>query len=171
LGFAQRAESGGLTRLASSLAIHNAILKDRPDLLRALYRGFHYATEAANEVISRTPVPVFSCRQGQVSCMYLGALIRKAAELINTPLPADLDEAMELFETTAEKLSVEFMLEPGEMLVCDNFSTLHSRTSFTDSEERKRYLLRLWLSAPDGRPVDPAVAERGEYYDRLLRGH
>jgi hypothetical protein len=166
----QRAESGGMTRLANSLAIHNAILKARPDLLPALYRGFYYATEAGNGVISRTPVPVFSCRQGQVSCMYLGALMRKAAELMNTSLPADLDEAMLLFEKTAEELSVEFMLEPGEMLVCHNFSTLHARTSFTDSEERKRYLLRLWLSLPDGRPVDPAVAERGDYYDDLLRG-
>ncbi len=166
----QRAESGGTTRLASSLAIHNAILKTRPDLLPALYRGFYYATEAGNGVISRTPVPVFSCRQGQVSCMYLGGLMRKAAELMNTTLPADLDEAMELFERTAEDVSVEFMLEPGEMVVCDNFSTLHARTSFTDSEARKRYLLRLWLSLPDGRPVDPAVAERGDYYDELLRG-
>jgi hypothetical protein len=157
--------------LASSLAIHNAILKARPDLLPALYRGFYYATEAGNGVISRTPVPVFSCRRGQVSCMYLGALMRKAAVLMNTTLPADLDEAMELFERTAEDLSVEFMLEPGEMLVCDNFSTLHARTSFTDSEARKRYLLRLWLSLPDGRPFHPAVAERGDYYDDLLRGH
>jgi hypothetical protein len=167
----QRAESGGTTRLASSLAIHNAILKARPDLLPALYRGFYYATEAGNGVISRTPVPVFSCQQGQVSCMYLGGLMRKAAELMDTQLPPDLDEAMELFERTAEDLSVEFMLEPGEMVVCHNFSTLHARTSFTDSELRKRYLLRLWLSLPDGRPFDRAVAERGDYYDRLLRGH
>jgi hypothetical protein len=167
----QRAESGGTTRLASSLAIYNAILKARPDLLPALYRGFYYATEAGNGVISRTPVPVFSCQQGQLSCMYLGALMRKAAALMNTKLPAELDEAMELFEKTAEDISVEFMLEPGEMVVCDNFSTLHARTSFTDSEQRKRYLLRLWLSLPDGRPFDRAVAERGDYYDRLLRGH
>ena len=103
--------------------------------------------------------------------MYLSALMRKSAVLMNTTLPADLDAAMELFDGIAEQLCVEFMLEPGEMLVCDNFSTLHSRTSFADSEERKRYLLRLWLSAPDGRPVDPAVAERGDYYDRLLCGH
>jgi hypothetical protein len=166
----QRAESGGLTRLANSLAIHNAILKARPDLLPALYRGFYYATEAANEVISRTPIPVFSCREGEVSCMYLSGYMRKAATLMNVALPADLAEALELFDRVAEQLSVEFLLEPGEMLVCHNFSTLHSRTSFTDSEQRKRYLLRLWLSLPDGRPFDRTVAERGDYYDRLLGG-
>ena len=141
----QTAASGGLTRLTSSLAIYNEILKSRPDLLPALYRGFHYATEATDMATSRIPIPVFSCRGGQVSCMYLSRYIHKAATLMNIPLPPDLDEAMQLFDATANRddLAVEFMIEAGEMLVCHNFSTIHSRTPFEDSDQKQRYLLRL----------------------------
>ena len=36
---------------------------------------------------------------------------------------------------------------------------LHSRTAFEDheAEDKRRYLLRLWLKADDGRPVVNAV--------------
>ncbi len=36
---AERAESGGRSRLISALALHNAILTERPDLLVPLYQG------------------------------------------------------------------------------------------------------------------------------------
>ena len=166
----QNAESGGVTKLISSLTIHNEILKARPDLLPALYQGFFYATEATDKEITTIPIPIFSLREGLVSCMFLSRYIRKAATLMGVDLPPDLEEGIQLFERTAlrDDLSVEFMLEAGEMLVCHNFSTLHSRTPFTDSERKKRYLLRLWLTLSDGRPFDEAIAERGAIYDRLL---
>ncbi len=43
-----------------------------------------------------------------------------------------------------------------------NHQTLHSRTAYEDypEPERRRHLLRLWLSPPNGRPLPPGFAER-----------
>jgi hypothetical protein len=42
--------------------------------------------------------------------------------------------------------------------------TLHSRTGFDDwpEPERKRHLLRLWLSTKGERPLPPEIAKRSE---------
>ena len=47
------------------------------------------------------------------------------------------------------------MLEPGDMQFCNNYSVMHSRSSFEDFEEmsQRRKLLRLWLKMPNARPL------------------
>jgi len=51
---------------------------------------------------------------------------------------------------------------PGDMQFLHNHQVLHSRTDFDDwpEPERKRHLLRLWVSPPSGRPLPPAYADR-----------
>ena len=46
------------------------------------------------------------------------------------------------------------------MLFFNNFVTLHRRSEFTDSPdpELRRHLLRIWLSVPNSRPLDPLFA-------------
>jgi hypothetical protein len=43
----------------------------------------------------------------------------------------------------------------------NNYVTLHTRRAFEDWPEpsRKRHLLRLWLSDPEGRPIPPEQRE------------
>jgi hypothetical protein len=167
----QDAASGGHTRLVSALSVHNEILKSRPDLLAPLYRGFPYATDVTGATVTSANIPVFSSVEGRVSCMYLPRHMRRAAELTGVQLPSELEEAMQYLEQVAmrEDLAIEFSLEPGEMVILHNFTNLHARTEFTDSDVKRRYLLRLWLSVPDGgRPFCPALAERSSIYDRIL---
>lgn len=170
----QNAHSGGESRVANALAVHNEILLNRPDLLAPLYRGFPYATaEASASRMPVTPysVPVFSCVAGRVSCMYTRAYMHAAAERLGIPLPGDLAEALKYFEEVAERddMLLRFMLDPGEILICNNFTTVHSRTAFTDAGGKTRHLLRLWLRIPDGRPVVPALEERGTAYERVYQ--
>ncbi len=170
----RKALSGGASALVSSLAIHNEILKTRPDLLPPLYRGFFYASEEArfsSKPITDNKVPVFSCVDGIVSCIYEPAHMRNAAALMNVELPSDLAEAIAYFNETAwrEDLALSFVLEPGEMMIWHNYTNLHSRTAFKDSPASKRLLLRLWLTVPDGRRADPAVRTRAETYERIYR--
>ncbi len=58
----RKAKSGGLSGLVSSLAIHNEILRTRPDLLKPLYKGFRIASEEArfsSKAITDDDMPVF----------------------------------------------------------------------------------------------------------------
>jgi alpha-ketoglutarate-dependent taurine dioxygenase len=73
--------------------------------------------------------------------------------------PTDLErEALAFLDATASRddLVYEFQLEPGECSFINNYTTLHSRTSFEDwpEENQRRLLLRLWLKAHDARQID-----------------
>jgi hypothetical protein len=57
------------------------------------------------------------------------------------------------------------MLEPGDMMLWNNFTHLHSRRAFKSSPERKRFLLRLWLEVKNGRNVTPELALRGRSFE------
>jgi hypothetical protein len=160
-----RAESGGVSGLVSGLAIHNRIARERPDLLPALYEGFWHLSPGGR--VSSDKVPVFSETGGLWSVYYHTIFQRMAADQLGTPIPPRLAEAMDLFNAYAEDpaLAASFTLEPGEQLFWHNWTNLHSRTAFEDSEEHKRLLLRLWLNVPDGRQVVPVLAERAAMTD------
>ena len=66
----------------------------------------------------------------------------------------------ELAEDPDLYLSMDFA--PGDIQLLHNHQILHNRTAYEDwpEPERKRYLLRLWLSPPDGLTLPAAFAER-----------
>lgn len=170
----RKAKSGGLSGLVSSLSIHNAILAERPDLLPALYRGYYYASDEARrtrKAVTDDPVPVFGSVKGTLSCTYEPSHMKNAAEVRGEALPEDLAEAIDYFNgvATRDELALRFMLEPGEIMLWHNWTNLHSRTSFEDDPSHRRLLLRLWLSVPDGRPVDPGFRIRSDTYERIHR--
>lgn len=158
----RRSRTGGASGLVSSLAAHNELLKNRPDLLEPLYDGYQFATrEAIHRGQELTPytVPVFSYVDGKLSCYYNRAYIYHA-ERFTGPLPPKLREAMDyLNEFFARDENVlTFMLERGDMVFWHNFTIVHSRTHFEDDDDPtyKRLLLRLWLTVPKGgRPMVP----------------
>jgi len=164
------AQSGGESALVSSLGIHNAIYEERPDLLAPLYRGYWAGNNPAIpsvKPLSDAPVPIFCNVDGLVSCYYNKFFLMTAAKMRGEALPADLVEAMDYFDELAirPEMGANFMLKPGEMLFWHNFKLLHARQSFHDAPGAKRLLLRLWLNLPDGRPVDPLIAERARIID------
>ena len=171
---AQRAETGGHSRLVSTLAIHNEIAKTRPDLLEPLYRGVpNSVLEAKNtpDAVTKFNIPVFSNVDEHVSCLYSRMFIEAAVVETGVPLPDDFLEAATYFEQLAhdDRFRLEFMIEPGEMVVWNNFVILHSRTKFEDSADRERDLLRLWLNVENGRPVTPELFTWARIYEELFR--
>jgi hypothetical protein len=174
LGGVSSAAEGGVSGLVSSLAVHNVIQRERPELLKPLYEGYYYGMQpqAKSAVpMSANKVPVFSLAGGKVSCMCNTFFMRTAAELKGTTLPADLQEALAFFAEVSRRpeLLLEFMLEPGEMLFWNNFTQMHARTEFHDSEAKKRLLLRLWLNVPEGgRPVVPEIAARAAQVEQRV---
>ena len=161
----QPAASGGFSELASSMTIHNIIADERPDLLAPLYEGHQYLSNELDLTPCR--IPVFSQVDGVLSCMFFEPHIRKAARKLGGMSPL-MAEAIDFFRAVADREDVRlhFMLEPGEIMVCNNFSVLHARTEFENSAERQRLLLRLWLNVPDGRPTVPELHYKSREFDR-----
>lgn len=165
----RKADHGGESGLASSLAIHNEFARTRPDLLEALYRGFPHQC-ATPEDRTDHDVPVFCDVDGVVSCYYHRLFFMNAARDMGVPLPPALREAMDLFDTLSrrEDLRATFLMQPGEMVFWHNFVVLHSRNSFTDRPDHRRLLFRLWLHARpgEGRAMVPDFIERARIMDR-----
>ena len=162
----RRAKEGGLSSLVSTMAVHDEIERTRPDLLPILFRGFHYAErEAADNPsgVSARPIPVFSRSRGVLSCRFIRNPIETGAERRGVPLTGPEREALELMSSLCarEDMLLDMMLEVGDMQFCNNYTTAHSRTEFEDwpEPERRRLMLRLWLSFDARRPLAPDFGE------------
>jgi len=156
-----RSQSGGATVLASGVTVHDEIRGRAPHLLAPLYRGYHYhrlGEEGESEAaVTEHRVPVFTNRNGQVSCRYLRSGIAGGHAALGVPLTAEDIEAMDLFDaiSTAPENRLAFFLERGEMIVVNNYTVMHARTRFVNhpEPERRRRLVRLWLDDHDFRDV------------------
>ncbi len=71
---------------------------------------------------------------------------------------------MDLIDELANdpQINLQMQFEPGDMQWVHNHTMLHDRTAYEDWDEpeKKRHLLRLWLAAPNARPLPPIYADR-----------
>jgi len=165
------AREGGLSIYASSLKVHEIVARERPEYLPILERGFRCdrrGEEAPDEdPVTPYRVPVFSVKDGVMTCRFVRGVIDKGAAALGEPLSGFESEALAFFEEVAQRDEVRFevMLRPGEASFIDNYEILHARTAFLDWDEpaKKRLLYRLWL---EGEPPRPMLREVHLYQNR-----
>ena len=158
------AKAGGRSLLASSLAIHNEIARTRPDLLEVLYQPFEWSWQL-QEAPGQSPhysQPLFANKDGKFSCRYIRGHIKNGHSFPGVPaLTPKQVEALDYFDALAwsDRFHFSFMFKPGDLQFVNNHVMLHSRTEFTDWPEpdRRRHLLRMWMSVPNSRPLSEAM--------------
>jgi hypothetical protein len=161
---AGQAANGGLSKVASTVAVHNELLRRRPDLLELLYRPYprsRLGEEKGGEAMFYM-LPVFGLRDGRFTSHYSRTYIEAAQKLPAAPrLTPEQMEAMDLLAAVAESLCYRMRLEPGDMQFLNNHVIYHARDAFTDDAAagHVRRLFRLWLAVPNSRalPKDHAV--------------
>ncbi|MBL0900196.1 MAG: TauD/TfdA family dioxygenase [Reyranella sp.] len=161
----RQARAGGVSKLASTPAIHNAILAKRPDLLELLFQDYwrsrfgEEGTKKDSEATTREtayPLPIFGLRDGKFTSHYSLTFSEAAQMAPGVPKLTDAQrEAIDLLMQTAEDLCFEMTLEPGDLQLINSHITYHGRTPFEDdaSSGHDRLLLRLWLSMRNNRPL------------------
>jgi hypothetical protein len=154
----RKAKAGGLSRIASAAAIHNEVLRRRPDLIEVFYADWHNSRQGDQQPgESRAyPKPIFGFRDGYFTGLFSPAYIRTAQEFPEVPrLTPAQDEALELFGALTDELALDMAFEPGDIQLLNNHLIYHARTHYQDHPEpdRKRLLLRLWLAVPGSRPL------------------
>ena len=154
----RQALAGGRSKIASSPAVHNAILERRPDLLEALFQDFPRSRfgEESDKTESVYPLPIFGVRDGRFTSHYSLTYI-EAAQLVPgvQQLTEKQREAIDMLMAVAEELAFEMTLEPGDVQFLNSHVTYHGRTAFEDdaSSGHDRLLMRLWLSMPNSRAL------------------
>ena len=154
----RQAASGGISKLVSTGAIHNALLKRRPDILETLFGDFWRSRlgEESDNAEAVYPLPIFGLREGKLTSHYSLTYIEAAQMVPQVPKLTPLQkEAIDLLMATAEELCFEMVLEPGDIQFINSHITYHGRTEFTDdpAQRKDRLLLRLWLSMPNCRAL------------------
>ncbi|MFP6710641.1 MAG: TauD/TfdA family dioxygenase [Rhodospirillales bacterium] len=163
----KKSKSGGASMLVSASSIYNALLERRPDLLELLFDPI--ATDRRGEIPNGMKpyfeIPVFTWHEGHLNIMYQRQYIDSAQRFSGVlRLTPNHIEALDLFDELANDpdLTLSMQLEPGDIQFVHNHSMLHDRMGFEDWPEpdRRRHLLRLWLSVPGDRPLPECFAER-----------
>jgi hypothetical protein len=158
------AKSGGESRIASSVTIHNRILEKRPDLAAALGLDFYYTK---NGEIDPGEQPwyaqkIFAFTDGYFSARGVGNYIHKAQKLPGVPrlTPAQF-QAMDYYLKVVEECALDMLFERGDIQLLNNHVTVHARRAYEDWPEpgRRRHLLRLWLNDAESRPVPQSLRE------------
>ncbi|MFF2432722.1 TauD/TfdA family dioxygenase [Streptomyces sp. NPDC058107] len=146
------AKSGGLSCIVSSVAVHNEVVRTRPDLAEVLYRPWWRDRRSGDGPDSFYESPVYTVDSaGALSTSYGPDYMRSALRGAHVPpfTPAQL-EAMELLDrlNNDRRFMLAMDLRAGDIQFLNNHVTLHSRTEYVDhpEPERRRDLVRLWLN-------------------------
>jgi hypothetical protein len=150
-----QAEQGGQSQFSSGPAAHNTILRERPDLLPVLYRGFphHRRSEQPDDQPDITPydVPIFSTNErGEVCIFFTYSSIAPALDALGRELTPVENEAVELLRRVLMRQQVQLHLKRGELVLANNFAMCHSRSDYKDGGDlsKRRCYLRAWMEVP-----------------------
>ncbi len=161
------AAEGGASMLVSVEAVVGEMERRLPGLVERLFEPV--ATDRRGEQApGERPffsIPVLTRAGDALTVSYQRQYIESARRFLDAP---ELDDgylaALDLFDEVMNDPDIHLRVgfEPGDMQFVHNHSLLHDRTAFVDHPDptRRRHLLRLWLSLPGDRALDPAFAER-----------
>lgn len=170
--------SGGASLIVSSTTLYHEVARRRPDLAAVLEQPF--CTDRKGEIPEgkgpHYQMPVFHRHGGLITVYYVRDFIEAAQRMADVPRLSEIQiEAMDLLDDLAAdpEFHLEIAFEPGDMQFLHNHQILHARTAYEDHADPalRRHLLRIWLSAPQGRELPPVFAERyGEIAVGARRG-
>ena len=176
----RRAKEGGESGVISALSIYNEILKNKPEYLNTLCKGFYIdliGKGKTEKELSSHPIPVFSYYGEKMCSRFNKSQIELGAEK-SGGLDSLSKEAINYVQHLTEKkdFHLKMMLEEGDIQVLNNRVTYHTRTKVLDHDDpsKKRLLYRVWLNAPQPRPMAPEFAnqlntgERGGVTKRIV---
>ncbi|KAK8088808.1 TfdA family taurine catabolism dioxygenase TauD [Apiospora hydei] len=162
----ETAASGGASKLASTWRVYNEIARTRPDLIHVLCKNWDYEVfEKADKQWTERPLMFYSeatdSRPERIALQYarryfvgFGALPRSPDI---PPISEAQAEALDTLHFLGDKFCVNTDFQKGDMQYVNNLAVFHARDAFTDSPEKKRHLLRLWLRDPENAWETPEV--------------
>jgi len=166
--FLTKAKRGATSLVTSATSIYNELLKNHPEYLDTLYRGFLWGLrgeggEGAPE-FSDHLIPLYSYFAGKLSARFGRNGIELGSAASNQPLSERDVELLDYLDELALRPDLCFQDEfgPGDIQVVNNHTILHARTDYEDypEPERRRHALRLWINLYKGRPLKKEFSQR-----------
>ncbi len=151
------AKSGGLSRIASSVAVFNELLKTQPKLVPLLFKPIYFDTKGEGGIRA---YPIAPCRHanGELRTFWQSDYYREAQRIPSVPRLSEEQKALlDAYDAIANRpdFYLDMDLQPGDIQLISNHTILHARTAFEDhpEPENRRHLLRLWISLQEKQPL------------------
>jgi hypothetical protein len=167
----QTGVSGGLSAVCNSVALHNRLVRERPDLAAELYKPqpYDYRGEQAPGKPGWYPMPVFTRHGDRLFIRLIRPYILASQRHEDAPrLTEAAIEALAWMQAQAESgaYSVIMDFQPGDMQFINNFHVLHGRSAYVDDRAagKVRHLKRLWLETE-------ALTERPAQFQNRMGSH
>lgn len=146
------AARGGLSRIASSLAVRQEILWRHPafDPLFDEPMLLDLRDEQAPGELPFLALPMDYLGRGRRRVFFHYDYFTSSQRHADAPRYSRQQiELIELFERLASspEFRIDMDLQPGDMQFIDNGTIVHARTAYEDDPAAPRHLLRLWLAA------------------------
>lgn len=140
---------GGALELVHLRDIYRA-LASRPDVIETLKAPFHFDRRGQQQPdeAPTTEKPILFEQNGRQGITYLRSYVDHGHDHDGVPPLSDRQrEALEALDgvLTSGSDMLTGRLRDGELAIFDNLAVLHGRTTFADTAERKRLLLRTWV--------------------------
>lgn len=146
------AKAGGRSRFVSSVTVWNQLLARRPELAARLFAPMELDTRGDGG-LNFFAMPPCRYADGQLRTFYHADYLRTAQQHRGAqPLGRCERELLDLYDEIASSPENYWEMDfaPGDIQLLNNHSIMHARSQYEDhpEPERKRHLLRLWLSLP-----------------------
>lgn len=165
------ATEGGLSCVANAVAIHNELVRTRPDLAAVLYGELPQDLRGEGKP-GRLPyfmTAPFTRHDGRLFVRFIPGYIHASQRHPEAPRLTDVQK--EAIRTAVDLANdpdfhVTMDLRPGEMQFINNYHVLHGRTAYVDdvASGQKRHLKRLWLATDRFAQRPAQFAEPAEHW-------
>ena len=167
----QNGRAGGASAVCNSVALHNDMVRERPDLAAELYKPQPYDMRGEQRPGARGwyELPVFTGHGGRLFVRLIRAYILASQRHADAPrLTETAREALEWMQERAQggAYGVTMDFRPGDMQFINNYHLLHGRAPYEDDRAsgRVRHLKRLWLETD-------VLTDRPAYFRNNISSH
>ena len=129
-------KNGGFSQIVYGESVYEYLTENHPQELQKLFTHPVTVTNLGGKTDTRS---IFSENKGRMSITF------KADSVVSTEIPPQIEKAFNIIKKYVNdpKNQFIFQLKANQILLLDNTSVLHGRTSFPENEVRK--LNRLWF--------------------------
>jgi hypothetical protein len=158
---------GGESTIVSTVAVHDEIVRRRPDLAATMYEPWWFDRRRGDGPESFARCPIYATNeQGRLFAFYGPDLYKTAQRADHVPpLSKDQLDAMDLINelNSSPELRLDMSFQAGEIQFINNYTVMHSRSPYEDYPDPalRRDLIRLWLTVDRDLDIPPSFEERG----------
>ncbi len=158
---------GGTSTIVSAVAVHDEIVRRRPDLAAVMYEPWWFDRKRGEGSDSFARCPIYAVNgAGRLFAFYGPDLYKYAQRGEHVPNLSDQQwEAMALIDEIngSPEYQLHMDFQPGEIQFINNYAVMHSRTAYEDHPDPalKRDLIRLWLTLDEDLDIPEEFNERG----------